>query len=137
MFNLRRDWTIAIAGVVRVDIWRCGGSCGSNSLHTLFQSFITPWIFKTDSNIRSKIIISWHWQILSSLLGWSKCINEYRFLLIFKMEKIAISTLNFYRYVIAVTIGYHHALLFFHYDVCPPLMLEFTLWSRNSIKVIK
>lgn len=61
VFNLRRDWTIAVAGVVKVDIWRCGGSCGSNSLHTLFQSFITPWIFKTNSNIRSKILISWHW----------------------------------------------------------------------------
>lgn len=68
VFNLRRDWTIAVAGVVRVDI--CGGSCGSNSLHTLFQSFITPWIFITNSNKRSKILISWHWSILSSLLGW-------------------------------------------------------------------
>lgn len=28
VFNLRRDWTNAVAGVVRVDIWRCGGSCG-------------------------------------------------------------------------------------------------------------
>lgn len=28
VFNLCWDWINVVVGVVRVDIWRCGGSCG-------------------------------------------------------------------------------------------------------------
>lgn len=81
VFNLHQARffvTIAVAGIIKMFILRCGGRCGSERRHSCLLNLkfiITPLIFKRNKNNRSKNPVSYLWSILNSLRGKERYIN--------------------------------------------------------------